>query len=483
MLIKDGNREGRPHLGGPFFVAVGYSTPRPQIVKTMTEQRKENTGKDEQPAALKINAAAAASRVRKLGELVTAPGIEPAREQLAGPAIRSGGFGVLYAEDKVGKSIFAFDLALNLAAGVSWSDPDGMAGEFRDAWEIEGGPKRVLYVDAELDRGLQAHRYRDRPELLNPMLSERFGVIDRNELLLDVPEGETRLEYAVRMANAHRAEVVFLDNVNTLLEDASDPKRLAPQLRMLAADAAKEQRAGRSRTYVLVAHVQKGQKKERTREQRPLELYDVQGGSLLIHAAEWACSLEADPRAPKQRVVFRTHSSRHGDADPTRCYLFSRSFLAGAYGVRYEGAETLAEVWPSKNSPEAPYRSGQLDVLDEAVRLCSGVGRLTLAAVLAEYQRKGGIHGRSWVGEALKGRGLLQAPPENLARAHHERAALEGAAHAAVAELVTTAAAATPAPAPALTATANHTSSAPCTTRNEPPTPSTPLPPVPPSFK
>jgi hypothetical protein len=412
---------------------------------------------------------------------VTAPGIEPAREQLAGPAIRSGGFGVLFAEDKVGKSIFAFDLALNLAAGVGWSDPDGMAGEFRDAWEIEGGPKRVLYVDAELDRGLQAHRYRDRPELLNPMLSERFGVIDRNELLLDVPEGETRLEYAVRMANAERAEVVFLDNVNTTLDDASDPKRLAPQLRMLAADAAKEQRAGRSRTYGLVAHVQKGQKKERTREQRPLELYDVQGGSLLIHAAEWVCSLEADPRAPKQRVVFRVHSSRHGDADPTRCYIFSRSFLAGAYGVRYEGAEMLAEVWPSKNSPEAPYRSGQLDVLEECVRRCQGSGRLTVAGVLAEYQRQGGIHGRSWVHEQMKGRDLLQPPPENLARAHHERAALEGAAHAAVAELVTTAAAATPAP--ALTASANLTSSAPCTTRNEPPTPSTPLPPVPPSFK
>lgn len=447
----------------------------------MTEQRNENTGKDEQPAALKINASTAPSRVRKLGELVTAPGIEPAREQLAGPAIRSGGFGVLFAEDKVGKSIFAFDLALNLAAGVGWSDPDGTAGEFRDAWEVEGGPKRVLYVDAELDRGLQAHRYKDRPELLNPMISERFGLIDRNELLLDVPEGETRLEYAVRMANAHRAEVVFLDNINTILDDASDPKRLAPQLRMLAADAAKEQRAGRQRTYVLVAHVQKGQKKERAKDGRPVEAYDVQGGSLIIHMAEFLCSLEADPRAPGQRVVFRTHSSRHGASDPARCYLFSRSFLAGAYGVRYEGGEMLAEVWPSKNSPEAPYRSGQLDVLDEAVRLCSGVGRLTLAAVLAEYQRKGGIHGRSWVHEQLKGRGILQAPPENLARAQHERAALEGAAHAAVAELVTTAV--NEPLATQLTATANLTSSAPCTTPNEPPTPSTPLPPVPPSSK
>src|SRR5690242_10940044 len=88
--------------------------------------------------------------VEKASELVASQAGKPAPARLCGDLWREGELAVLFGESGTGKSILAVQMAESIARGEGF-------GPF----EVEGGPRKVLYIDLKLTREQWAARYRD----------------------------------------------------------------------------------------------------------------------------------------------------------------------------------------------------------------------------------------------------------------------------------------------------------------------------------
>lgn len=187
-------------------------------------------------------------RIRPLGDLLNNDTIKP-RQQLCGPWLLERGFAMVFAPTGVGKSWFAMGVAAAVAGGGTfghWSSPE---------------PKRVLYIDGEMDMSDLKSRFQS---IVGAADGDRDQIAGNVFLYArhDQPESapmpdfgrEDHGDYIVQRVREIRPHLVVLDNLSTLatVDDDNAADAWDPFLKIL------HRIKGAGASVLVVHHANKG---------------------------------------------------------------------------------------------------------------------------------------------------------------------------------------------------------------------------------
>lgn len=217
---------------------------------------------------LLVNSPTSYFRVRTMDQVLDDAAKMPEMAQLAGPLFQINGITILFAGPGVGKSIFGFQLGMEIAEGKSV-----FPGVLNNA---HGQPMQVLFLDMELfDKEIE-ERYTDREDhKRRSAFSKNFKRVDPNPEFLDYPDEEmdkyikNQIEQILR---THAPDVLVVDNLTALSsESASDPNIAIKIMRFL-----KKLRTKYKLSILVLAHTTK-----QSNKQESLELYRMKGASAI----------------------------------------------------------------------------------------------------------------------------------------------------------------------------------------------------------
>jgi hypothetical protein len=184
---------------------------------------------------------------KKTGPLTAAEflGLElPARELILGPWLREKGLAMIFSPRGVGKTLFGLTSAYAVAVGA------GFLG-----FEGSGKPRKVLYVDGEMPAQTMQERlaaivggFSDQPPV-----PEYFRILISDLTENGLPDLGTAEGQAAFDASVGDAEVIFLDNISTLIRTGKENE--AEGWLPVQNWALRHRRAGR--TLVLLHHAGK----------------------------------------------------------------------------------------------------------------------------------------------------------------------------------------------------------------------------------
>lgn len=330
--------------------------------------------------------------VDRFSDYVEAVSTRNRRKVLFGPLGMTGGVIVLAAYQKSSKSALSFELAVHAAHGRSLADN----------MPNEAGPLRTLVVDAEMDQEDYISRYHHRAEELENFVT----FIGARRISQIAKEGRcTKLEAVLRVVNQHEAEYVVLDNAATLFEEVSHNVKARKEFNDILDNVGTYwENTGRWRTFNVVLHVDKGQKRKAQESgdlDRPLQASDIGGASDFLRLNRTLWLLQKHPTEANSYVLRHT-DDRGLPVDPDMCYMWTRHNADGDTRMYLDGVRHVGEVWrredgAHKNNPKAPHKDQELELLREAVTHSEGLGMNSKADIFREYQRAGGRNKVSWV--------------------------------------------------------------------------------------
>jgi hypothetical protein len=129
----------------------------------------------------------------------------PFRETILGSWFREGSIGFIFGRRGVGKTWFAWDMAINISNGMDYGP-----------WKCES-PWKTLYVDGEMSLGAMQERLKllDQGQEDNLIILSWERLMDKERELLNLCDPcyqEVLLDYCMQ----EKVKVVFLDNLSSL---------------------------------------------------------------------------------------------------------------------------------------------------------------------------------------------------------------------------------------------------------------------------
>lgn len=184
------------------------------------------------------------------------------------PLLKEGQLAILFGKTGDGKSIFAMEMALQIASGKAiWND-----------FKVETEPQKVLFIDFELGAASIQSRYKP-CKFNNNLILLPIKVYDYNMMIGFGKKQEDRinraLEYIEATAKKYNSKVIFIDNLSNIadqVEQASEADRFISDLygRMKALEL----------TIVFLGHTPKIQ------ENSKLSINQLKGSSSLTKSFE-----------------------------------------------------------------------------------------------------------------------------------------------------------------------------------------------------
>jgi RecA-family ATPase len=326
---------------------------------------------------------------KQANEWIKDASLTPAARQLFGALWYEREICILFADTNVGKSALAFQMGNAVAAGG--------IGEKCDTLPLAvgplacgTGPKRVVYVDFELDSKQFASRYSTVSASPFPdgfLRAEPQGCgLDKAELYRD----ETAMIWRdiEEMIVASGSEVLIIDNITYMASETEKAKYALPLMKRI-----KQLRNKYDLSILLIAHTPKRD------ASMPLNRNDLQGSKMLINFCDSSFTIGESDRDPHLRYIkqikCRQQEIVYGEENVILCFLEKNKELLGftfvGYGVESQHLFTAAASQRNKLKKRAIELSRQgRSLRDVGGEL--GVSRMTVSRWLESVNQNNDCH-------------------------------------------------------------------------------------------